>query len=180
MARRWAWRIGLGLFLVVLLAFGIRRLLQEIPPLLAKAEDTIREEARALGLRVSYRELRFHPLHLRVSLEELDIRDDIADIPLAHAGHVDVSLSLRRILSGALPVSRVLVRTFSVHAGEANRPLLDTLRASGKGEGQEETPEILLIDGYVRIRPLGPLAEWEAKIPELRIRPVRFLGTRVT
>ena len=30
MARRWAWRIGLGLFLVVLLAFGIRRLLQEI------------------------------------------------------------------------------------------------------------------------------------------------------
>ena len=180
MARRWAWRIGLGLFLVVLLAFGIRRLLQEIPPLLAKAEDTIQEEARALGLRVSYRALRLHPLHLRVSLEELDIRDDIAGIPLAHAGHVDVSLSLRRILSGALPVSRVLVRTFSVHAGEANRPLLDKLRSSGKSEEQEEAPEILLIDGVVRIRPLGPLAEWEAKIPELRIRPVRFLGTRVT
>ncbi|MGA7105585.1 MAG: translocation/assembly module TamB domain-containing protein [Candidatus Deferrimicrobiaceae bacterium] len=180
MARRWAWRIGLGLFLVVLLAFGVRRLLQEIPPLLAKAEDTIREEARALGLRVSYRALRFHPLHLRVSLEELDIRDNVADIPLAHAGRVDVSLSLRRILSGALPVSRVIVRTFSVQAGEANRPLLDKLRASGKDEGQEETPEILLIDGTVRIRSLGPLAEWEAKIPELRIRPVRFLGTRVT
>jgi len=180
MARRWAWRIGLGLFLVVLLAFGIRRLAQEIPLLLAKAEDTIREEARAMGLRVSYREFRLHPLHLRVSLEDLDIQDDIAGIPLAHARHVDVSLSLRKILSGAMPVSRVLVRTFSVHAGEANRPLLEKLRASGKGEGKEEVPEILLIDGYVRIRPLGPLAEWGAKIPELRIRPVRFLGTRVT
>ena len=180
MARRWAWKIGLGFFLVVLLGFGIRRLVQEFPPLLAKAEDTIREEARALGLRVSYREFRFHPLHLRVSLEDVEIRDDNAGIPLADARHVDVYLSLRRILSGALPVSRVLVRTFSVHAGEENRPLLDKLRASGKGDGQEETPEILLVDGYVRIRPLGPLAEWEAKIPEFRIRPVRFLGTRVT
>lgn len=180
MARRWAWRIGLGFFLVVLLAFGIRRLVQEIPSLLAKAEDTIREEARAKGLRVSYREFRLHPLHLRVSLEDLDIQDDIAGIPLAHARHVDVSLSLRKILSGAMPVSRVLVRTFSVHAGEANRPLLEKLRAPGNGEGKGEVPEILLIDGYVRIRPLGPLAEWEAKIPELRIRPVRFLGTRVT
>ena len=180
MARRWAWRIGLGLFLVVLLAFGTWRLVQEIPLLLAKAEDTIQEEARALGLRVSYRELRLHPLHLRVSLEDLDIRDDIDGIPLAHAGHVDVSLSLRRILSGAIPVSRVLVRTFTVHVGEANRPLLEKLRAPGKGGGKQEVPEILLIDGYVRIRPLGPLAEWEARIPELRIRPVRFLGTRVT
>ena len=98
MARRWAWRIGLGFFLVVLLAFGIRRLVQEIPPLLAKAEDTIREEARAMGLRVSYREFRLHPLHLRVALEDLDIQDDIAGIPLAHARHVDVYLSLRRIL----------------------------------------------------------------------------------
>ncbi|MDX1815094.1 MAG: hypothetical protein R3239_03965, partial [Thermodesulfobacteriota bacterium] len=147
---------------------------------MAKAEDTIREEARAMGLRVSYREFRLHPLHLRVSLEDLEIQDDIAGIPLAHAKYVDVSLSLRRILSGAMPVSRILVRTFSVHAGEANRPLLDKLRASGKGEGEEKVPEILLVDGFVRIRPLGPLAEWEAKIPELRIRPVRFLGTRVT
>jgi len=133
-----------------------------------------------MGLRVSYREFRLHPLHLRVSLEDLDIQDDIAGIPLAHARHVDVSLSLRKILSGALPVSRVLVRTFSVHAGEANRPLLEKFRASEKGEGKKEVPEILLIDGYVRIRSLGPVAEWEAKIPELRIRPVRFLGTRVT
>jgi autotransporter translocation and assembly factor TamB len=179
MARRWAWRIGLGFFLVVLLAFGIRRLVQEIPPLLAKAEHTIREETRAMGLRVSYREFRLHPLHLRVSLEDLEIQDDIAGIPLAHARHVDVSLSLRKILSGEMPVSRVLVRTFSVYAGEANRPLLEKLRASGKGEGKEEVPEILLVNGYVRIRPLGPIAEWEAKIPELRIRPVRFLGTRV-
>ncbi|MGB3097360.1 MAG: hypothetical protein WBB46_11600, partial [Candidatus Deferrimicrobiaceae bacterium] len=93
MARRWAWWIGSGLLLVVLLAFGTWRLLQEIPGLMAKAEDTIREETEALGLRVSYRDLRFHLLHFRVSLEDLDILDGIAGVPLARAEHVDVSLS---------------------------------------------------------------------------------------
>jgi len=180
MARRRAWWIGLGFVLVVLLAFGTWRLLQEVPGLLAKAEDAIREEAEALGFRVSFRDLRFHPLHLRVSLQDLDVRDALADVPLAHADHVDVSISPRRILAGKLPVSRVLVRTFSVQAGEANRPLLDKLRASGGGEEEGAIPEILLVDGEVRVGPLGPLALWEARIPKCRIRPVRFLGTRVT
>src|SRR3990172_6403298 len=83
MVRRWARWIGLGLLLVVLLAFGTWRLLREIPGLLANAEDTIRREAEALGFRVSFRDVRFHPLHLRLSLEDLNIRDGIADIPLA-------------------------------------------------------------------------------------------------
>src|SRR3972149_5598323 len=67
MARRWARWIGLGLLLVVLLAFGTWRLLREIPGLLAKAEDTIRREAEALGFRGSFRPVRF--LGTRVSVE---------------------------------------------------------------------------------------------------------------
>ena len=180
MVRRWARWIGLGLLLVVLLAFGTWRLLREIPGLLAKAEDTIRREAEALGFRVSFRDVRFHPLHLRLSLEDLNIRDGIADIPLAHADHVELSLSPRRILSGLSPVSRVLVRTYSVQAGEANRPLLEKLRASGKEGGGDALPEVFLLDGDIRIGPMGPLERWEAKVPEVRIRPVRFLGTRVS
>ncbi|HEU5360577.1 MAG TPA: hypothetical protein VFU42_05395, partial [Candidatus Deferrimicrobiaceae bacterium] len=180
MARRRAWWFGMGIIFVVLLAFGAWRLLQEVPGLLAKAEDTIRKEAEALGIRVSFRDLRFHPLHLRVSAEDLDIRDGIAGIPLAHAEHVEASLSPRRILWGQSPVSRVLVRSFSVHGGEANRPLLEKFRASEKREGKGEIPEILLIDGEVHIGPLGPLEGGEAKVSEVRIRPVRFLGTRIT
>src|SRR4030043_900172 len=133
MGRRRAWWIGLGFLLVVLLAFGAGRLPQEVPGLMGKAEDTIRREAEAFGMELSFRDLRFHPLHLRVSLEDLDIRDGIAGIPLAHAGHVEVFLSPRRFLSGLTPVSRVLVRAFSIHAGEANRPLLEKVRGSGKG-----------------------------------------------
>ncbi|MGZ9133501.1 MAG: translocation/assembly module TamB domain-containing protein [Candidatus Deferrimicrobiaceae bacterium] len=180
MARRWTWWIGLGFLLVMLLAFGTWRLLQEVPGFMAKAWDTVRREAEALGLELSFRDLRFHPLHLRVSLEDLDIRDGIAGIPLAHADHVEVSLSPRRFLSGLTPVSRVLVRTYSVHAGEANRPLLEKVRGSGKGREAGTLPEILLLDGKVRFEPMGPLERWEARVPEVRIRPVRFLGTRVT
>ena len=180
MTRRRAWWIGLGFVLVGLLAFGTWRLLREVPGLLAKAEDAIRGEAEALGFRVSFRDLRFHPLHLRVSLQDLDVRDAVADVPLAHAEYVDVSISPRRILAGKMPVSRILVRTFSVQAGETNRPLLEKLRASGEGEKGGPIPEILLIDGEVRVGPLGPLARWEARIPKCRIRPVRFLGTQVT
>jgi len=181
MARRWAWWTGAGFVLVALLAFGTWRLLQEIPGLMAKAEDMVREETEALGFRVSYRDLRFHLLHFRVSLEDLDILDGFAGVPLAHAEHVDVSLSPWRILSGGSPVSRVLVRKFSVRAGEVNRPLMEGLRTSGKGEGGGGTiPEIVLLDGEVRVGPLGPLVKWDAKVPMVRIRPTTFRGTRVT
>jgi hypothetical protein len=180
MARRWAWWICLGLVLVVLLAFGTWRLLQEIPDLMAKVEDTIREDAEALGFQVSFRDLRLRPLHLRVSLQDLTIRDGIASAPLAHAEHVDISLSPWRFLSGRSPVSRVLVRTFSVRAGEANRALLEKLRASGEGKRKGELPEILLLDGKVRIGPMGPVERWEAVVPKIRINPSRFRGTHVT
>ncbi len=147
---------------------------------MAKAEDAIREETAALGLRVSYRDLRFHLLHFRISLEDLDIQDAIADLPLAGAEHVDVSLSPWRILSGRSPVSRVLVRKFFVRAGEENRPLVEGLRTSGKGEAEGAIPEIVLLDGEVLIGPLGPLVRWGAKVPMVRIRPTRFRGTHVT
>src|SRR3989304_4195205 len=180
MVRRWARWIGLGLLPVVILSFRPRRLLREIPGLLANGEDTIRREAEALGFRVSFRDVRFHPLHLRLSLEDLNIRDGIADIPLAHADHVELSLSPRRILSGLSPVSRVLARAFSVQRSEANRPLLEKLRASGEAGGRGARPGVSLLGGDVRIGPMGPLERWEAKVPEVRIRPVRFLGTRVS
>ncbi len=180
MARRRAWWSGLGLILVALLSFGTWRLLQEIPGLMAKVEDAIREDAGALGFQVSFRDFRLRPLHLRVSLKDLAIRDGIASAPLAHAEHVDVSLSLWRYLSGSLPVSRILVRTFSIRAGEGNRPLLEKLRASGEGEGKGKLPEILLLDGDVRIGPLGPIERWEAVVPKIRISPSRFRGTHIT
>src|SRR4030042_45044 len=83
-------------------------------------------------------------------------------------------------LSGLTPVSRVLVRAFSIHAGEANRPLLEKVRGSGKGGEAGTLPEILLLDGKIRFEPMGPLERWGAKGPEVRIRPARFLGARVT
>src|SRR3972149_5968899 len=144
MVRRWTRWIGLGLLLVVLLAFGTWRLLREIPGLLANAEDTIRRGAEALGFRVSFRDLRFHPLHLRLSLEDLNIRDGIADIPLAHADHVELSLSPRRILSGLSPVPRVAVRTFPIRAGGANRPSLENPRPPGEEGGGDALPEVFL------------------------------------
>ena len=180
MARRWAWWIGLGLILVVLLAFGTWRLSQEIPGLMARLKDTIQEEAEALGLQVSFRNLHFHPLHLRFSLEDLEIRDGIAGVPLARAGNVDLSLSPWRILSGRSPVSRVLVRTFSVHVSEANRPLLSDLRRSRNGKGEDAIPEVILLDGDVRSVSLGPLERWEAKVPQVRLWSDRFRKTRIT
>ncbi len=181
MARRWAWWLSLGILLVVLLAFGTRRLLREIPGLLAKAEDTIREEANTLGLRVAFRNVRFHPLHLRVSLEDLDVRDRESGVSLARAERVDLSLSPRRILTGLSPVSRVRVWKFVVRAGEAGRPLWERIRAAGTGNGEGRSfPEILLLDGEVHGGRLGPLARWDAEVPEIRVRSARLLGTIVT
>jgi len=37
-----------------------------------------------------------------------------------------------------------------------------------------------LADGKIRFELMGPIERWEAKVPEVRIRPVRFLGTHVT
>jgi len=176
MSRRWAWWTAGGLLLVVLLAFGAWRLSREIPDQLRKAEEAIREEAARNGLRVSYRNLRFHLLYPRVSLDNLVVVDERPGIELLRAESVDVSLSPGRLVSGDSPVSRIRLRKFTLHAEEADRPVIDRLRA-GKRTGP--MPEILLLGGNVRIGPFGPLKRWEARVPELRLREVKFLGTRL-
>ena len=176
MSRRWAWWTAGGLLLVVLLALGAWRLSREIPDRLRKAEEAIREEAAGYGLRVSFRNLRFHLLYPHVSLEDLEVRDERAGTLLLRAGNVDVSLSPGRLLTGDSPVSRIRIRNFSLRAGEENRPLFDRLRSV---ERRGPIPEILFLDGQVRLGPIGPIARWEAKVQELRLREVRFLGTRI-
>jgi autotransporter translocation and assembly factor TamB len=177
MSRRWAWWTAGGLLLVVLLAFGAWRLSREIPDRLLKAEEAIREEAARYGLRVSYRNLRFHFLYPHVSMDNLVVVDERPDVAILRAENVDVSLSPARVLSGDSPVSRIRLRNFILRAGEANRPLFDRMRA-GKRTGQ--MPEILLLGGTVHIGPFGPLKRWEARVPELRVRQVKYLGTRLS
>jgi autotransporter translocation and assembly factor TamB len=141
------------------------------------AEEAIREEAARVGLRVSYRNLRLHLFYPRVSLDNLVLVDEAQGIELLRAESVDVSLSPGRLISGESPVSRIRFRKFTLHAEEANRPLIDRLRA-GKRTGP--MPEILLLGGNVRIGPFGPLKRWEARVPELRLREIKFLGTRIS
>jgi autotransporter translocation and assembly factor TamB len=177
MSRRWAWWTAGGLLVVVLLAFGAWRLSREIPDQLRKAEEAIRKEAARVGLRVSYRNLRIHFFYPRVSMDNLAVVDEGPGIEVLRAESVDVSLSPGRLLSGESPVSRIRLRKFALHAEEANRPLFDRMRA-GKRTGP--MPEILLLGGIVRLGPFGPLRWWEAKIPEMRLREVKFLGTRLS
>ena len=177
MSRRWAWWTAGGLLLVVLLAFGAWRISREVPDQLRKAEEAIRIESARLGLRISYRNLRFHLLYPRVSLDNLAVVDEGSGIEVLRADSVDLSLSPGRLLSGESPVSRIRIRKFDLHTEEANRPLFNRVRA-GKRTGP--MPEILLLEGTVRLGPFGPLRRWDAKIPELRLREVKFLGTRLS
>src|SRR5512134_3452921 len=177
MSRRWAWWTAGGLLVVVLLAFGAWRLSREIPDQLRKAEEAIRKEASRLGLRVTYRNLRIHFLYPRVSLDNLAVVDEGPGIEVLRADSVDVSLSPGRLLSGGSPISRIRLRKFALHAEEANRPLFDRMRA-GKRTGP--MPEILLLEGNVHLGRFGSLRWWKAKIPELRLREVKFLGTRLS
>jgi hypothetical protein len=177
MSRRWAWWTAGGLLVVVLLVFGAWRLSREIPDRLRMAEETIRVEAAKYGLRVSYTNLRFHLLYPRVSLDNLAVVDERPGIELLRAESVDVSLSPGRLISGDSPVSRIRLRKFIVHAEDANQPLIDRMR-SGKRTGP--MPEILLLDGKIRIGPFGAVKSWEARIPELRVRDVKYLGTRLS
>ncbi len=180
MARRWAWWTGSCLLAVVLLTVGAWRLAREIPERMRKAGEAIRQEAAAHGLKVSFRDLGFHPLSLSVSIDDLSVDDALSGLPLARARGADVSLSIMGILSGGTPVSRIRVRNFTFEAGQANRALFEKLRSESSGGRGETIPEILLVDGRIRLGPLGPVSRLEAEIRELRIRPVRFLGTQVT
>ncbi len=144
------------------------------------AGDAIRQEAAALGLKVSFRNLKFHPLSLSVSLDDLSVEDALSGLPLARSGGADASLSISGILSGRTPVSRIRVRNFTIEAGEGNRALFEKIRSAPSGGGGDPIPEILLVDGRIRVGPLGPVRRLEADVREFRIRHVRFLGTQVT
>src|SRR5512139_1418132 len=180
MARRWAWWTGSSLLAVVLLTVGVWRLALEIPERMRQAGETIRQEAAAYGLKVSFRNLRFHPLYFSVSLDDLSVEDALSGLPLARSESADASLSIPGILSGRTPVSRIRVRNFTIEAGEGNRALFEKIRSAPSGEGGEAIPEILLVDGRIRVGPLGPVRRLEANVREFRIRPVRFLGTKVS
>jgi len=177
--QRARWAI-LFVVLVLLSFLGVRQILRAVPELLRKAEETIAKEGRALGLKVSFRNPRFHFLPLRVSLDNLVVEDAMADRPLLRADSVALSLSPRGMILGGSPVSRVRVRTFSVRVGEENRPLLERIRSVRDGEtGKQQIPEILLLDGSVDAGPIGPLQRWTAHVPQFLIRDTRFQGMQI-
>ncbi len=177
MSKRWVWRFGGG-FLVALLALAVWRFSLEIPSILRRAEGELAAAAAREGLEVRHGGLKFHLLHLYLSLDDLEVRDNVANLFLARAGAVEISLSPLRLLRGGIPVSRIRIRDFRVEAGERNRALYERL-TSEKGESAGTLPEILFVDGSVLLGPLGPVRRLEAAVRELRIREGRFLGTRI-
>ncbi len=178
--RRARWAI-LFVLLVVLSFLGIRQVLRSIPDRLRAAERMLADQARALGLEVSFRDLRFHPAILSVSLDNLVVRDAAADTTLLLAERVDLSLSLRGMVSGGSPVSRVRVRNFSIRFDEKNRSLLDRFRSGqDAGSGSRMIPEIRLLDGTVEAGPIGPLVRGTVHLRQLGIRDRGSLGRQVT
>ncbi|MEW6718894.1 MAG: translocation/assembly module TamB domain-containing protein [Thermodesulfobacteriota bacterium] len=179
MSKRWI--LGLvAALLLLFLAWAGWRLSIWIPGKLRGVEEEIVSAAAGYGLGIRHGGLRFHLLHLYLSMDDLEIRDEAADRFLARAGDVEVSLSPLRLLRGELPVSRIRIRNYRIEAGERNRALYERLRESAKKEGDAGMlPEILLVDGTVRVGPLGPVRRLDAVVRELRVRERRFLGTRV-
>lgn len=178
MSKRWVWWSGGGL-LVALLALIGWRLSLEIPERLRRLEGELVTAAARSGLEIRHAGLKFHLLHLYLSLDDLEVRDAAANLFLARAGAVELSLSPLRLLRGEIPVSRIRVRDFRVEAGERNRALYEKL-TSGKRESAGTLPEILFVDGSVLLGPLGPVRRLEASIRELRIREGRFRGMRIS
>jgi len=150
-----------------------------IPEKLRNAERELVAMAGRYGLDVRYGEIRIHLLRLLVTIDNVVVRDALADLPIANAGAVDVSISPLRILSGETPVSRVRARNFRVEAGERNRALYERLSSPG-GEPRGTLPEILLVDGVLALGPLGPIRGLTADVREFRVRETRFLGKRMT
>ncbi len=173
------WTAG-GLLLLLLLSVVGWRLSLEIPEIVRRAGESLVDAAAREGLAVRYDGLKLHLLHLHVSIDNVAIRDALADLPLGSARSVDVSLSPLRFLSGNLPVSRIRVRDFRLEAGEQNRALYDRWM-SPRGEGTSSSfPEILLLDGSILITLPGPLRRFQTVVREIRVREGRFLGTHVT
>jgi len=176
--RRMRW-VGGGLFLLLLSAVGWRLSL-EIPERVRRAGEALVAAAAREGVAVRYGELKLHPLRLNISIDNVVLRDALADLSLGTAGSVDVSFSPLRFLAGDLPVSRIRVRNFRLEAGERNRALYDRWISTRKAGPRPSFPEILLVDGSILITPPGPLRRFRAVVREVRIRDVRFLGTHVT
>ena len=176
---RWVRWTGGGLLLLLLSVVGWRLSL-EIPERVRRAGDSLVAAAAREGLAVRYDGLKLHLLHLHVSIDNVVVRDALADLPLGTARSVDVSLSPVRFLSGGLPVSRIRIRNFRLEAGERNRVLYDRL-TSTRGEGTSSSlPEILLVDGSIHLTLPGTLRRFQAGVREIRVREGRFLGTQVT
>ena len=179
MSMRWVRWTGGGLLLLLLSVVGWRLSL-EIPERVRRAEAALVAAAAREGIAVQYGGLKLHLLHLHVSIDNVLLRDALADLPLGSAGSVDVSFSPLRFLTGDLPVSRVRVRNFRLEGGGRNRALYDRWMATRKEGPRPSLPEILFMDGSIHLTLPGPLRRFQAVVREVRIREVRFLGTHVT
>ena len=176
---RWVRWTGGGLLLLLLSIVGWRLSLG-IPERVGRAAAALVAAAAREGVAVQYGGWKLHPLHLHVSIDNVVLRDALADLPLGSARSVDVSFSPFRFLTGDLPVSRIRVRNFRLEAGERNRALFDRWMRTRKDGPSASLPEILLLDGSILLTPPGPLRRFQAVVREVRIRDVRFLGTHVT
>ncbi|HEX8042829.1 translocation/assembly module TamB domain-containing protein [Candidatus Deferrimicrobium sp.] len=177
---RWVRWTGVGLLLLLLLSVVGWRLSLEIPERVRRAEAALIAAAASEGIAVQYGGLKLHLLHLHVSIDNVLLRDALADLPLGSAGTVDVSFSPLRFLTGGLPVSRVRVRNFHLEAGERNRALYDRWTATRKEGPRPSLPEILLMDGSILLTLPGTVRQFQTVVREVRIREGRFLGTHVT
>ncbi len=177
---RWVRWTGGGLLVLLLLSVVGWRLSLEIPERVRRAEAALVDAAAREGVAIAYGGLKLHLLHLHVSIDNVVLRDALADLPLGSARSVDVSLSPLRFLTGDFPVSRVRVRNFRLEAGERNRALYDRWMSTRKEGPSPSLPEILLVDGSILLTPPGTLRRFQAVVREVRIRDVRFLGTHVT
>jgi len=179
MSKRWVRWAGGGLLLVLLSVVGWRLSL-EIPERVRRAGESLVDAAAREGVAIRYDGLKLHLLHLHVSIDNLVVRDALADLPLGSARFIDVSLSPLRLLVGDLPVSRIRVRDFRLEAGAGNRALYDRL-TSTRGKGPSGSlPEILLVDGSISLTLPGPVRRFQTVVREIRVREGRFRGTHVT
>src|SRR3990172_10302182 len=105
MSMRWVRWTGGGLLVLLLSVLGWRLSL-EIPERLRRTGAALVDAAARQGVSVRFDGLNLHLLHLHVSIDNVVLRDALADLPLGNAGTVDVSLSPLRFLTGGLPVSR--------------------------------------------------------------------------
>ena len=177
MSKRFVLWLG-GVLLAVLLVWSGWRLSITVSEKLRGVEAEIFASAAEYGLDVRHGGLKLHLLNLYISLDEIEVRDVLADRFLARASNIKVSLSVLRLLKGEIPVSRIRVNNFQLEAGEWNQALYEKLSSLEDG-GDVGLPELLFIDGSVSLGPLGPVRQMDANVQEARIRHGRFLGTRV-